>query len=147
MLDKITMVINFMRTYFVFKIKKHYARLTKNRPYYIYKTIEDLYNIPKKELLSSNNLFLQIHDKFNTDILNNVVFNTYKDTYAYTKYQNTHKIIDYFSNEKTKMIISNSYIVIKSTKEIPTFFKILSKRKNIFICDFINKDYFWLSNI
>ena len=51
------------------------------------------------------------------------------------------------TNKPVKMIISNSYIVIKSTKEIPTFFKILSKRKNIFICDFINKDYFWLSNI
>lgn len=136
-----------MRTYFVFKIKKHYANLTKNRPYQIYKTIEDLYHIPEKELLNPNNLFLQIHEKFNTNNLNNLIYDTYKDTYTYTKYQNTHKIIDYFSNEKTKMIINNSFIIIKTTKEIPTFFKILSKRKNIFICDFINKDYFWLSNI
>lgn len=136
-----------MRTYFVFKIKKHYASLAKNRPYQIYKTIEDLYYLTSKELLNSNNIFLQIHDKFNTENLNNLVYNTFKDTYSYTKYQNTHRIIDYFKDEKTKMIINQSYIMIKTTKEIPTFFKILSKRKNIFICDFINKDYFWLSNI
>lgn len=136
-----------MRTYFIFKIKKHYADLTKERPYQIYKTIEDMYYLPEKELLGPQNLFIQMHERFNTNKLNDIIYNNYKDLYSYTKYQNTHKIIDYYNNEKTRMIINNSYIVIKSTKEIPTFFKNLNKRKNLFVCDFINKDYFWLSNI
>lgn len=136
-----------MRTYFIFKIKKHYATLTKNKPYQIYKTIEDMYYLNQKDLLSPSNIFLQIHDKFNTEILNSIIYNTYKDSYTYSKYKNIHQINDYFKEEQTKMIINNSYIVIKTTKEIPTFFEIISKNNNLFICDFINKDYFWISNI
>lgn len=136
-----------MRTYFIFKIKNHYANLTKERPYQIYKTIEDMYYLSEKELLSPKNLFIQIHDKFNASKLNDIIYDTYKDLYSYTKYQNIHKINDYYNNEKTKMIINTSYIIIKTTKEIPTFFQNLLKRKNIFVCDFINKDYFWLSSI
>jgi biotin-(acetyl-CoA carboxylase) ligase len=68
-----------MRTYFIFKIKKHYANLTKNKPYYIYKTIEDMYYLNQKELLGPNNLFLQIHEKFNTEILNSIIYDKYKE--------------------------------------------------------------------
>lgn len=136
-----------MRTYFIFKIKKHYANLTKNKPYYIYKTIEDMYYLNQKELLGPNNLFLQIHEKFNTEILNSIIYDKYKEQYTYTKYQNIHRINDYYKEEQTKMIINSRYIVIKTTKEIPTFFEIISKKSNLFICDFLNKDYFWLSNI
>ena len=95
-----------MRTYFIFKIKKHYATLTKNKPYQVYKAIEDMYYLNQKDLLSPENIFLQMHDKFNTEILNNKIYNTYKDTYTYTKYQNTHKINDYFKDEETKLIIN-----------------------------------------
>ena len=136
-----------MRTYFIFKIKRHYANFTKNKPYYIYITIEDMYYLKQKELLGPNNLFLQIHEKFNTEILNSIIYDKYKDQYTYTKYQNIHRINDYYKEEQTKMIINSRYIVIKTTKEIPTFFEIISKKNNLFICDFLNKDYFWLSNI
>ena len=136
-----------MRTYYIFKIKKHYANLTNTKPYHIYKTIEDMYYLSSKELLSPNNLFLQMYDRFNDNILNNIIYDEYKDLYTYTKYNNIHQINDYFTNEQTKMIINKSYILIKTTKQIPSFFNILSKRKDIFVCDFLNKDYFWLANI
>ena len=115
--------------------------------YYGYKTIEDMYYLNQKELLSPNNLFLQIHEKFNTEILNSIIYDKYKEQYTYTKYQNIHRINDYYKEEQTKMIINPRYIVIKTTKEVPTFFEIISKKSNLFICDFLNKDYFWLSNI
>jgi hypothetical protein len=106
-----------------------------------------MYYLNQKELLGPNNLFLQIHEKFNTEILNSIIYDKYKDQYTYTKYQNIHRINDYYKEEQTKMIINSRYIVIKTTKEIPTFFEIISKKNNLFICDFLNKDYFWLSNI
>ena len=134
-----------MRTYYIFKIKKHYANLANSKPYHIYKTIEDMYYLSSKELLSPSNLFLQMYDRFNDNILNNIIYDEYKDLYTYTKYNNIHQINDYFNNEQTKMIINKSYILIKTTKQI--FFKILYKRKDIFVCDFLNKDYFWLANI
>ena len=32
-----------MRTFYIFKIKKHFAILTRNNPYSLFKTIEEIY--------------------------------------------------------------------------------------------------------
>ena len=137
----------FIRTYYIFKIKKHYAQIAEQKPYTIYKTIEDLYFLTKTELEKKNNNFIQMFSKFDYINLNNKINNKYKDIYTYTKFQNIHRINDYFNSERTKLIINPRYLVIRTTKQIPTFFEDLNEKNNIFICDFINKDYFWLNSI
>ena len=43
---------------------------------------------------------------------------------------------------------NNPYCLkIKSNKNITKFFKVLEKEENIFVCDFKNKDYFWLNKV
>ena len=38
--------------------------------------------------------------------------------------------------------------VVKSNEEVPLFFKDIKKNeKNMFVCDFANKDYFWLEEL
>lgn len=49
--------------------------------------------------------------------------------------------------ENTKLTVYNTYIKIKTNKNITDFFKVLENEENIFICDFNNKDYFWLSKV
>lgn len=137
----------FIRTYYIFKIKKHYATIAEQKPYTIYKTIEDLYFLSKEDIENKHNLFYQIFSKFDSNNLNNQIYNKYKDIYTYTKFQNIHQINDYFKSEKTKLIVNKRYLVIRTTKQIPTFFEDLHDKKNIFICDFNNKDYFWLNSI
>ena len=57
-------------------------------------------------------------------------------------------IYDYFTNEKTKLIINKKFLVIRSNEEIPVFFKdIEENEKNLFVCDFLNRDYFWLEKL
>ena len=101
------MVIN-MRVFYIFKIKKPYAILTKNNPYNLYKTIEHIYYLKPEELKIGLNIFDNLSSTFNKDNLNDNIYSYYKNRNTYTKFKNTHTIIDYFSKEKSKLIINNS---------------------------------------
>lgn len=137
-----------MRVFYIFKIKKPYVILTKNNPYHLYKTIEHIYYLKPNELKLGTNVFDNLSGTFNKDNLNDNLYSYYKSKESYTKFKNTHTIIDYFTKEKSRLIINKSYLLIQSTEEVPSFLKILSKNKgDIFVCDFQNKDYFWLDKI
>lgn len=136
-----------MRTFYLFKIKKNYSTLTKENPYNLYKAIEGIYNLKQEELITGYDFFNQIRDTFNKEYLDNNIFEYYKNRYTYTKVNNTHIINDYYSDEKSKLIVNNSYLLIKSTKQLPTFLKAITKKDNIFVCDFDNIDYFWLEEL
>ena len=136
-----------MRTFYIFKIKKPYAILTKNNPYNLFKTIENIYYLKPNELKIGKNIFNQLRDTLNKDNVNNNIYEYYKNRYDYTKFNNTHTIIDYYTKEKTKLIVNKTFMVIKSTKQIPTFLKSITNMDNMFVCDFVNKDYFWLDKL
>jgi len=136
-----------MRTFYLFKIKKSYTELTKSTPYNLYKAIENIYYLKQEDLNYFNNFFVQIRDTFNKEYLDNNIFEYYKNKYTYTKVNDIHMINDYYTAEKSKLIISKSYLYIKSTKNLPTFLKAITRKDNIFVCDFVNKDYFWLEEL
>lgn len=136
-----------MRTFYLFKIKQSYKELTKNNPYNLYKAIENIYYLKQEELTYFYNFFTQIKENFNKETLDNNIFEYYKNKYTYTKVNDTHMIYDYYTEEKSKLIINNSYLYIKSTKNIPTFLKAIIRKENIFVCDFDSKDYFWLEEL
>lgn len=136
-----------MRNFYLFKIKPCYSNLTKDNPYNLYKAIENIYHLKKEELTTGYNFFNQIRDTFNKENLDNNIFEYYKNRYSYTKVNNTHMINDYYSKEKSKLIINTNFLFIKSTKEIPTFLKTITRKDNIFVCDFDNIDYFWLEEL
>lgn len=136
-----------MRTFYLFKIKNNYSILTKDNPYNLYKAIENIYYLKKEELNTGYNFFNQIRDTFNKEYLDNNIFEYYKNRYTYTKVRDAHMINDYYSNEKSKLIINRSFMFINTTKQIPTFLKAITKKENIFVCDFENIDYFWLEEL
>ena len=131
-----------MRTFYLFKIKKTYYNLTKNNPYNLFKALESIYYSNNYEITYSINFFNQIKENFNKDHLNNQIYETYKDNYSYTKCNNIHLINDYCKKE-----INKTYLLIKSTKQIPAFLKNIPYEENIFVCDFKSKDYFWLNEL
>ena len=89
----------------------------------------------------------RIRDTFNKELLDNNIYEYYKNRYTYTKINNTHIINDYYTEEKSKLVINPSYLLIRSTKQIPTFLRTITKKNNIFVCDFDNIDYFWLDEL
>ena len=136
-----------MRKFYLFKIKNDYYNLTKNNPYNLYKAIEAIYYLKKEEIQNAYDFFSQIRDTFNKEYLNTNIYEYYKNRYTYSKINNIHMIYDYYSKEESKLIVNTNYLYIKSTKQLPTFLKAITKKQKIFVCDFDNVDYFWLEEL
>ena len=67
---------------------------------------------------------------------------------TYIKKGNNHIINNLYKDEISALKVKNSYILINSNKNYTEFFNVLLiENPNYFVCDFINKDYFFLSNI
>ena len=65
---------------------------------------------------------------------------------GYSLYGNVHMYNNYYTDEVSKLIVKSSFMVLKSNKVNSTFLTVLAHIPNIFIIDFDNRDYFWLSN-
>ena len=138
--------LEFTNKYSIFSVAiSSFSAITS--PYNLYKVLENIYYLNSDQITIAYNFFSQIRDYFNKEKLDNNIYKYYKNKDNYSKINYTHMIYDYFTKEKTKLIINKSYLYLKSTKEIPTFLKTLSKKDNLFVCDFTNKDYFWLEEI
>ena len=136
-----------MRTFYIFKINKTYSKLTKNIP-------EDLYNMYLNIKISTkNNIelvyneYFTITDSFNRIVLNKLLFNRLNSLDGYSIYKNIHTYNNYYTDEVSKLKIYNSFMILKSNINNSTFFSELSKIPNLFIIDFEQEDYFWLSDI
>ena len=136
-----------MRQFYVFKIKKEYATLTKRNPYHLYHTLEQIYYVDKSDISLGLDLYQRIVEPFNRRQLDINLFKKYKDNYFYTKYSNIHQIHDVYRHEDTKLTVCKTYLGIESTIPRPAFLKDLENENNLFFCDFENKDYFWLEKI
>lgn len=145
-LDKIK-TVNDMRTFYVFKIRKEYAILTKKNPYHLYKTIEQLYYVDQSEISLGLDLFEKIIEPLNQKQLDIELFKKYKDNYFYTKFRNIHQIHDIYRHEDTALKVGKSYLELESSIIRPSFLNELEEKENLFFCDFENKDYFWLETI
>jgi hypothetical protein len=136
-----------MRKYYLFKINKTYYNLTRDNPYILYKAIESIYRIKENDFKYFYNYFESMRDTFNKDYLNTNIYEYYKNRHSYTKIRDTHMIYDYYTKEESKLIVNTNYLLIKSTKQIPTFLKAITRKEYVFVCDFDNTDYFWLEEL
>ena len=135
-----------MRTYYIFNINNYFTYMYKNKPYRIYKILEEMYNVKKSDIVLSYKLFEQIAYSFNKNKLNEYVNYLFKYNTSYYNRLYSHIICN--NQEYTKLTINNSNIKIKSNINYPSFLDILiNYSDNIFVCDFINKDYFWLCKL
>jgi hypothetical protein len=136
-----------MRTFYIFKITKEYYKLTEDIPFNLYSTYLSI------KLGTQNNLpylykeFFSFTELWNKKNINFYLYQKLNKFDGYTIYSNTHMFNNYYTDEVSKLIIKNSYLILKSNKENSTFFTILSEIPNLFVIDFENKDYFWLSKI
>lgn len=91
-------------------------------------------------------VYEQIAITFRKDNFNSYLYEKYQNCSCYIKNNNSHIYSNNF--EYTKLVITNTNLKIKSNVNNPIFFKDINDfYDNIFICDFINKDYFWLDKI
>ena len=136
-----------MRQFYIFNINNEFKYNNNLDPYILYKVFEELHNIKNKDLKYGVNIYNNITNPINKKYLNNKIYNEYKNNTSYTKFMNKHQYNNYFNKEKSLLIIKNSYIELDTSSLNSSFFKYLQKYKNLFVCDFDNKDYFWLETI
>lgn len=136
-----------MRTFYIFKINKELAILTKDSPYNMFKSMEQIYKLDKKDFNLGLKLFEQLAEPMDYKMINKRIFNIYKDNDYYIKYRNVHKIHNRYKPEETKLIVNRVYMLLESNIVKPLFLKNLNYDNNLFVCDFDNKDYFWLESL
>lgn len=134
-----------MKTYYIFRINKYFAYVYKKFPYKMYKIIEELYYTKDYDMLNSYKYYQRFAIPFNKLSLNEYIYSINKENGNYIRDNNIHVI---YNNRYNKLLINSSCIILKTNDNNSVFLNNLSEKlDNIFICDFKNKDYFWIESI
>lgn len=134
-----------MRTYYIFNVNKYYTYMYKNKPFKMYKLFEEIYRTKEYDSMKTYHVFEQIANPFNKIMINEYIYYEYKFKYGYKREDNMHVLNN---DELTRLTVNNYNIKLKTTANYSSFFKILNNyNNNLFVCDFDNKDYFWLSKL
>ena len=112
-----------MRTFYLFEIKEDLKQMLKKTPYELYRTLETIYYETNEVEVSF--LFLkQLITPISIKQLDVALFKRFKDNYFY-----------------------KTYLKLETNVIKPRFLEELQKNHNLFVCDFAEKDYFWLDSL
>lgn len=137
-----------MRIYYVFDIRNEYVDLYKETPNSLYNVLHQLYYMRKKDLEYGFNMFKQLANRIDKDEVDKNIFLKLHNKMTYVKKGDNHIINNLYKDEVSALKVKYSYILINTNKSYTDFFNTLAlDNRNYFVCDFINNDYFFLSNI
>ena len=119
----------------------------KNNPYHLYRTMEDIHNFDTGEVNLAYDLFTQIANPFDKSLINNLIFKESKDNDFYSKFHNVHRIQNKYIPEDSMLVVNKAFLLLESNMLKPSFLNNLKNCQNLFVCDFKNKDYFWLKEL
>lgn len=135
-----------MRTYYIYNIKEVICQIYEKYPYRLYKMLEDTYYTNKYDKILSASYYGQITNNFNKLFMNNYILANHKLNGYYYRKDNIHILTNH--QEYSKLMIGSHFIKLKTNQNYPCFFDTISSfNDHIFICDFENHDYFWISAI
>ena len=134
-----------MRTYYIFKINKYFAYIYKKWPYRMYKIVEELYYTKEYDMLISYKYYKKFAVEFNKLAINEYIYKLNKNNKNYYRDNNMHII----NNDKYNRLIVNTKCLMLKPDDIYSIFlnDLSAYLDNVFICDFKNKDYFWLDSL
>lgn len=136
-----------MRTFYIFKINNEYYKLTKNMPYNLYKALLNIKLGTKENINYLKNEYNVLVDKYNKKELNKFIYGKMSELDGYNLYESTHTFNSYYTKEASKLIVNNSYMILKTNIVSPYFLDYLEDIPNLFMIDFERGDYFYLSNL
>ena len=110
----------------------------------MYKIIEELYYTKEYDMLISYKYYKKFAIEFNKLSVNEYIYNLNKLNNFYQRDNNTHIL---YNDKYNKLTASSSCLILKTNDVYSVFLNDLNLYlTNIFICDFKNKDYFWLES-
>lgn len=134
-----------MRKYYLFIIRNDFCEVYKNNAKTLYITLENIYKLENRNFSYGISIFHQLCQVFNPEIIANYLSKKNKK-YIHQK-KNKFFVNDIYAKEKTCVQLNYSCAVLKTTSNMPYILKIFNLyNNNIFVCDFENKDFFWLAN-
>lgn len=134
-----------MRTYYIFNVNKYYSYMYKDNPFKMYKIFEEIYYSRDYDSVKTYHILEEIANPFNKIMLNEYIYFEYKLKYGYKRKDNIHYLS---TTEKTTLRINNYNIKLETESNYSVFFNDISNyNNNLFVCDFENMDYFWLSKL
>ena len=134
-----------MRTYYIFNVNKYYNYMYKDKPFKMYKIFEEIYYSKDYDSIKTYHVLEEIANPFNKIMLNEYIYFEYKLKYGYKRKDNLHYLN---TTEKSILRINNYNIKIETEGNYSEFFNEISNyNNNLFVCDFENMDYFWLSKL
>ena len=136
-----------MRTFYIFKINNDYYKLTKNMPYNLYKALLNIKLGTKENITYLNYEYYILVDKYIKIELNKYIYGKMSNLDGYNLFNSVHTFNSYYTNEASKLIVNNSYMILKTNTITPYFLDYLEDIPNLFLIDFEKGDYFYLSNL
>jgi len=137
-----------MRIYFVFKIKEEYTDLYRNTPSTLYNILNQMYYMKRSEIGYGFNLFNQMIDRINKFELDKYLYILLHTKMKYSKKGEDHILNNLYKDEVSILRVKTTHILINSNKSYTEFFALLNQfDSSLFVCDFNNHDYFFLSDI
>ena len=136
-----------MRTFYIFKINNDYYKITKNMTYNLYKALLNIKLGTKENITYLKNEYNSIVDKYNKRELNKYIYGKMSKLDGYNLFNSVHTFNSYYTNEASKLIVNNSYMILKTNTITPYFLDYLEDIPNLFLIDFEKGDYFYLSNL
>ena len=134
-----------MRTYYIFNVNRYFSYMYKNKPFKMYKIFEEIYYSKSYDSLSTYRNFETVAVPFNKAMLNEYIYYEFKLKYGYNRNGNKHNLN---TSENSTLQINNYNIKLITENNYSVFFKYLNNyNNNLFVCDFENMDYFWLSKL
>ena len=135
-----------MRVFYLYRINDFCKDLYEEYPYRLYRILKDVYYTSKYNQSVAISSYEQITIKFNKEFLHKYIFQDYRLELYYHYKNNVHMISS--NDEYSKLMVSSYSLKLKSNINCSSFFRCLRNfSDNIFVCDFENGDYFWLSKI
>lgn len=130
-----------MRKYYLFIIQSDYYKEYQSKSQILYQTLYTLCQLKEPNFSYGISLFDSICQPFSVKLLTNYIKNKYTCTMKSEKVMQVHSI-----SEKTFVQVNHACVIVKSNVNFPDILKVFHiYNKRIFVCDFLNDDYFWLS--
>lgn len=136
-----------MRTYYIFIIKDSLMEVYSNKPYSLYKILEQIYRLKNNDIVLGYRLLEQVSDPF-TRNMDKFIYNRHINELEYSKLDDGHMINNLYSEEITFLKVFHSHIKLTTNNNYSAFFNSIKEYKeNIFVCDFSNQDFFFINKI
>ena len=135
-----------MRTFYMFKINSEYSKLSEKIPYNLYSTMMGMKLLEESDKDYIGSQYHALTDEIQ-DNLNERLYQEMSLLDGYMLNGKVHIYNNYYTDENSRLMISKSFIVLKTNIPNSTFFSFISNMSNIFVIDFEHQDYFWLKEI